>query len=117
MDTFITSYDNYSIWEISKNGLSDLAKFVLLENYKHHKKISKNEIVNKEEIQQIYDEEVRYFNQSKIFVAKNDQREIIGAIRVMKWNRVDELLIMKLFGIIHLNEISPDDSNTHIWHI
>ena len=67
---------------------------------------------------------MRYFNQSKIFVAKNDQREIIGAIRVMKWNRVDELLIMKLFGIIHLNEIKLKtgfkqayDSNTHIWHI
>lgn len=117
MDRFITSHENYSIWQLSKNGLFDLAKFVVYENYKHHKNLSETSVVSNEEIEQIYNEEIRFFDYSKVFVARNDKHEIVGAIRIMKWNRKDELPITKLFGITTLNEISPKDSDQHIWHI
>ena len=117
MDRFITSHENYSIWQLSESGLFDLARFVVIENYKHHQAQSDHTVINDDEIQQVYNEEVCFFDHSKIFVAKNNRNEIVGAIRVMKWNRQDELPITKLFGISALNEISPEDSDQHIWHI
>lgn len=36
MYKFITSYDKYSIWQLSEKGIMELAEFVVWENYKHH---------------------------------------------------------------------------------
>jgi len=55
----------------------------------------------------VYREEIQYFSKSNIFVAKNRQNEIIGTIRIMEWNRNDELPITKIFGIKELDDISP----------
>ena len=117
MDKFITSREHYSIWQLSKNGLFDLATFVVVENYKRHQKVAFNRDAHIDEILDVYNEDVRFFEQSKILVAKNDKNEIVGAIRLLKWNRKDELPITKLFGITNLSEISPEDSNAHIWHV
>jgi hypothetical protein len=114
MDKLIASYKNYSIWQVSRSGLYDLAKFVVLENYKHHKNVTK---INHNEIQAVYNEENRFFSQSKVFVAKNNNNKIVGTIRVMEWSGQEELPITKLFGIQNLHEISPEDSNAHVWHI
>ncbi|MDY9918784.1 MAG: hypothetical protein U2P89_07920 [Proteiniphilum sp.] len=65
----------------------------------------------------VYREEIQYFSKSNIFVAKNRQNEIIGTIRIMEWNRNDELPITKIFGIKELDDISPANSNAHIWHV
>jgi hypothetical protein len=117
MDRFITSHNNYSIWQLSKSGLFDLAKFVVAENYRHHQKTALENEIYFREILDVYDEENRFFEQSSILVAKNDRNEIIGAIRLLKWNGEDELPISKLFGITNLNEISSEDSDMHIWHV
>ncbi|HBX20643.1 MAG TPA: hypothetical protein DEF88_09370 [Porphyromonadaceae bacterium] len=117
MDRFIASHENYSIWQLSKSGLLDLAKFVVLENYKHHKKQQVDNSISRGEIRQVYSEELGFFKHSKIYVARDNRNEIIGAIRVMEWNRMDELPITKLFGVTNLKEISPEDSNAHIWHV
>ena len=37
MDRFIASHGNFSIWQLAENGLFDLARFVVFENYKHIK--------------------------------------------------------------------------------
>lgn len=117
MDRFISSHKNYSFWQLSEANLLSLAKFIVYENYNHHQILSQDLNVYNDEIQQIYQEEKYYFRYSKIFVAKNDNGEIVGAIRIMKWDRMEELPITKLFGIIDLYKISPENSNEHIWHI
>ena len=117
MDRFITSHENYSIWQLAESGLLDLARFVVAENYKHHQNLSDKTQLCSEEIQEVYNEEAGYFSQSKIFVAKNDENEIVGAIRVMKWNKKDELPITKLFGIDRINGVSLTESNATIWHV
>lgn len=35
----------------------------------------------------------------------------------MEWSGLEELPVTKLFGIRKLDEISPEDSNAHVWHI
>lgn len=117
MDRFIALHDNYSIWQLAESGLYDLARFIVLENYKHHQKLSDETQLCFDEIQGVYNEEVQYFSQSKIFVAKNNNHEIVGAIRIMKWNKKDELPITKLFGIESINNVLLKDSEMHIWHV
>ncbi len=117
MDKYITSFENCSIWQLSKAGLLSLSKFVVNENYKHHKILTDNTQKKREEVMAVYREEIQYFSKSNIFVAKNRQNEIIGTIRIMEWNRNDELPITKIFGIKELDDISPENSSAHIWHV
>lgn len=117
MDRFIALHDNYSICQLAESGLYDLARFIVLENYKHHQKLSDETQLCFDEIQGVYNEEVQYFSQSKIFVARNYENKIVGAIRVMKWNKKDELPITKLFGIDSINGTSLKDNNACIWHV
>jgi N-acyl-L-homoserine lactone synthetase len=117
MDKLIASYGNYSICQLSKSGLLDLAKFVVAENYRRHQKLANDNKVNDDEVSDIYKEEAHFFEHSVILVAKNNKNEIIGSIRLLKWNRKDELPITKLFGITNLDEVSPKDSDAHIWHV
>jgi N-acyl-L-homoserine lactone synthetase len=114
MDRLIISYKNYSIYQLSKTRLFDLAKFVVTENYKRHQN---NSEVNDDEVFDIYNEEVCFFEHSVILAAKDSKNEIVGTIRLLKWNKTDELPITKLFGITNLNEVSPEDSDAHIWHV
>lgn len=117
MDRFITSHENFSIWQLAESGLYDLARFVVLENYKHHQQLSNENELNPEEIADVYNEEARFFQQSKIFVAKDLQNKIVGAIRIMKWDKKEELPITKLFGIESINGRSLKESNLNIWHV
>ena len=118
MDKLIATHDNFSIWQLSENGLSDLAMFVVKENYKHHQNYDCTEltITQKEELEDVLKEERSYYENSKIFVAKNDKNKIIGAIRLMQWNKTDELPITKLFGINPLSK-GEHKTSSNIWHI
>lgn len=117
MDRFIAYHGNYSIWQLSKTRLFDLAEFVVTENYKHHKKQEIHNESYMDEIFQVYNEELTFFEASKIFVAKDITNVIVGAIRIMKWNKKDELPITRMFGLSNFEQISPEDSGNHIWHI
>lgn len=117
MDKLIASFEKYSIYLLSKSGLLGLSKFVVNENYERHKINSENTNDYYAEIMKVYKEEYLLFSKSIIFVAKNNRNEIIGSIRLLKWNGEYELPITKIFGIHNLNEISPENSKEHIWHI
>ena len=55
----IATYDNFSIWQLSENVLSDLAMFVVKENYKHHQNYDCTEltITQKEELEDVLKED------------------------------------------------------------
>ena len=108
MDKLIASFEKYSIYLLSKSGLLGLSKFVVNENYERHKINSENTNDYYAEIMKVYKEEYLLFSKSIIFVAKNNRNEIIGSIRLLKWNGEYELPITKIFGINNLNEISPE---------
>jgi len=93
----------------------DLAKFVVKENFKHHS----NNILPKdyeEDVHSIYKEEVNYFKDSEIFVAKDYLGKILGSIRVLKWNYIDVLPLQKFFGINPLI-VSENTNVNNIFHI
>jgi len=100
---------------LSTKEIFNLSKFVVEENFKHHSK-RKGELIKEKDILSVYKEEIRYIKNSKISVCRDHTREITGAIRVLKWNYVDQLPIQSIFGINPLMVV--EDKELHeIWHI
>lgn len=85
------------------------------ENYKHHiGNLSSQNIKN--EINEVYKEELLYADNSIILVVRNVEGKIIGSIRVFKWDRRTLLPIQKIFGINPLSVIHSEEDYNY-WHI
>ena len=91
-------HNYYQMEELSLDRLSDLAEFVVNENYEHHSNESYPSGCQRE-ISLIYQEELNYFENSKIYLAKASTGLLVGSIRVLKWNGSDLLPLQKIFGI------------------
>lgn len=105
---------NY-LGKLNSTQIFDLAKFVVDENFSHHADNNlPEEYAN--DIKSICNEEAKYYNDSEIYVSKNDLGSISGAIRVLKWNYIDELPIQKIFGINPLLALRSPKIND-IYHI
>jgi hypothetical protein len=101
--------------KLGVNQLSELSKFVVAENFKHH--LNNNLPKDyKRDISSIYDEEISYFNDSEIYVVKDFKGNILGSIRVLKWNYLAVLPLEKIFGIPPLLVTKKFNAN-NIYHI
>lgn len=100
---------------LNANQLFDLANFIVTENFTHHTNEEMPADVA-EDINGIYEEERNYFSNSKIFVAKDNQDSMVGAIRVLKWNYTVVLPLEKIFGINPFYAITQPNVND-IYHI
>lgn len=94
----------------------DLSEFVVKENFKHHSHTNVMHAAIDNDIQSIYKEEMKYLSNSEIFVAKSYSGEMLGSIRVLKWNYIDVLPLQKIFGINPLLAVGDLRLN-EIWHI
>lgn len=103
----------FNFCSLSNKDLRELSEFVVTENFNHHEDEADAEQF-RAEVDDIYQEE-KSFNNSKIFVSRDNDQKINGSIRVLKWNRTDVLPLEKLFSI------NPQDiiknKSTDIWHI
>lgn len=110
----MTFQKNY-LQVLTINETLHLAEFVVSENFKHHTG-DNNPDDFYADVNSIYNEEVKFFENSKTYVSKTREGNIEGAIRVLKWNYSDVLPIEKIFGInpLHIVGMSPLKS---IWHI
>ncbi|TCP24756.1 hypothetical protein EV195_105187 [Tenacibaculum skagerrakense] len=98
-----------------RNKIMSLAEFVVLENYKHHSNGSLP-ITYYESIEALYNEEINYLDNSQVFISRNVYGDILGTIRVLKWNYKDELPLEKIFGINPLDVIGNTVLKS-VWHI
>jgi len=107
--------EKHYLSQVKQNEIYHISEFVVKENFKHHadKWILKS---NQDEIYSIYKEEKEYLKNSKIFAFKNKDGDILGTIRVLKWDFIDFLPIQKMFGINPLFCTSNRNIN-EIWHI
>lgn len=100
---------------ISQNEIFHMSKFVVTENFNHHS----NEIFPgnyQNDIDSVYKEEMGFLEHSKIFISRDDQGDLLGTIRVLKWDFVSVLPIQKMFGIDPFLCTEGNDIN-EIWHI
>lgn len=111
----MTITQNY-LERLELDQLTELAKFVVEENFSHHcENVTTNEIVN--DTQEVYDEELNYFKDSEIFVAKDFSGNIQGSIRVIKWDYKVRLPIQKIFNIDPLTALDYSEKLSSVWHI
>lgn len=101
----------FNYYSLDRQNLFELAKFVVEENYSHHR--MNNRLLDKE-VDEIYLEELRLDN-SKIFVSTDQYHSIVGSIRVSKWNGREILPMQKLFNI-NIDGIGQDNKY-NVWHI
>lgn len=93
-----------------EEDLYTLAKFVVEQNYNHHTTVQPENLC--EEIDSVYREEYSLTN-SKVFIASTSENQIIGSIRVLKWNFIDCLPIKNVFDIDPLSLYEDNE----IYHI
>ena len=100
---------------LPKKQLIDLAEFVVTENFKHH---SNNKLPEnyKNDVHSIHKEELSFYENSEVFATKDHTGNILGAIRLLKWNYTDVLPLQKIFGINPLLALSQPHIND-IYHI
>lgn len=101
--------------KLQKSHLLNLAEFVVTENFKHHSNnnLPKNYM---NDVNSIYKEELRFYDNSEVFVTKDYTGSISGAIRVLKWNYLDVLPLEKIFGLNPLMVVDASTTND-IFHI
>lgn len=116
MKQLIKQCGNYCIFRVDSEHLHQIAEFIVMANYNHHSaKIFPTKI--KEEIEAVYQEELTYISSSQVFLVENNNGKMIGCIRVMKWDQINELPIQKIFNINPIDCIHNIQPITSIWHI
>ena len=108
--------NHYTIRKLHKCKLYQLEEFVVYQNYRHHKKEKEVERDYKHEILSVYREELSYSARSHILVATTVDDQIIGSIRLMKWDRKQRLPIQTYFHLPSFTHLLPNDKAA-IWHI
>ncbi len=88
----------------------DMVKFIVDENYNHHVSGSGHQQYASE-INSVYDEELTYCQNSKIFVEKDSDGSILGTIRILQWNFIDPLPLQKIFKINPLDHVDLGQVN------
>ncbi|MDR1406855.1 MAG: hypothetical protein LBJ23_02255 [Tannerella sp.] len=117
MEKTIARFMDYSIQESDAEHLYELAEFVVSENYEHHAG-SCDVAAMHVEIMKIYQEELRYMPNSRIFVARDLDDRIIGTIRITRWDYEMKLPMQKLFGEHTLKKVlSRNKAHPAVWHI
>jgi len=86
MDRYITSYKNITLWQVTRESLPAVVRFVVNENYIHHKGKEFDIRCFSKDYYSVLTEEDAYFEYSSTIVAKNDLGCIVGAIRITNWN-------------------------------
>ncbi|MEO7976387.1 hypothetical protein [Flavobacterium sp.] len=105
---------NSPLFEISQNEIFLMSKFVITENLNPHIKAFSNTC--QKDIDAVYHEEMELLKNSKIFIFKNELDELIGTIRVLRWDFISPLPIQKSYGVNPFLCIEGEAIND-IWHI
>lgn len=116
MRNLICAYNDFSLWEIKeKNELHQLDQFVLKVYYYHH---LKQNFYPKNELSVMIQEDIDSLTNSSFFVAFDNNMQIIGTIKLQKWDGENELSIEKDFKV-DLKEIlrSLPSKPKQIYHI
>lgn len=115
MKNLVIETEKYVIYEVNEESLYKIATFVAKRYYKQHKGFIIKKTLE-HEINLIYQEELTLLNTSRIYIAENLISQMIGCIRVMKWDKMSALPIQKIFNINPLEYIN-DTLQSSYWHV
>lgn len=115
MEKVICSCNDYSILRVGADRLHDVAQFVVIQNYNHHSSEPIPDTVQ-QEIEEIYQEELSYAENSVYFIVRDKDGKMIGSIRVFRWNKRTPTPMQKIFHISPLEKVS-NAWGSSFWHI
>lgn len=113
MEQFLTAGKGYTIYESDENVLYELAEFVVRENYRHHSDLNS---IPPKEVEYVCNEERRLIGLSRVLVARNESGQIVGSIRITRWDKKTTLPLESLFGLDPL-DLALDNKISTFWHI
>lgn len=113
MERTIIKTEEYTIVETDSCSLEEIVEFVVKENYLHHQKTLPENI--SEEVEELIAEEQQLLPTSRFFVARDNNGQLVGCIRLHRWNHKSDLPITK-FGI-SVEEVFPKEEYPNIWHV
>lgn len=115
MHNILFKTSSYCISQMDVSELRELATFVVSQNYMHHLEgLFSGDL--SAEIEDIYQEEFQQREASITYTVRDMNDDMIGSIRVLKWDQQKELPIQKIFGISPLEAI-PSASQSTFWHV
>lgn len=116
MEKKVASFKDYEIFMANQDCLKEIAHFVVKENYVHHLTSFTKEEINAD-IAEVLDEELYlYDTDSRIYIARSYDGQIIGCIRSFHWDKIKTLPIEKKYGINPLKVIHNENKYSY-WHI
>lgn len=115
MEKTVFSCINYTISRVGIDRLHDVARFVVTENYIHHSTINFPDTIQVE-IDEIYQEELTYRENSEYYIVRDKAKKMIGCIRVFRWDKHTPTPMEKVFHISPLEKIGNSQKNS-FWHI
>lgn len=98
--------------KLKKTDLKSLAKFVVDQNFNHHLNVAMSPTYQSD-VLSLFEEEASFLSSSDIFIAKEHSNNIVGSIRVLKWDYLNVLPIEKIFSIDPLwfsNQVKTHDT-------
>jgi len=114
MDQLIHNFNDFSLYRLSLDSLFEASEFIIKTNYQRHNGCLPDTI--NQEIYDLYLKEKNKFEKSFFYVIRNQKNEIIGTIRVLKWNKKIPLPIQTLFNI-NIDNLIKKENIKNIWHI
>jgi N-acyl-L-homoserine lactone synthetase len=95
--------------------LRSIAEFTVRMNYLYHA-VNEGTMEIEEKTESVYFEEQAFSSESQIYIVEDKRENMIGCIRVMKWNKTELLPVQKLFNINPLDRIESSHNSTY-WHV
>lgn len=103
------------LFKLLKKNLYQLAEFIVNENYSQHSKTDLNFDAYRQSLFNVLQEDVSVFDSSCFFTALLNS-QIVGSVKVTKWDGLISLPIETMFKIDVLN-FSRQNDYREIWHI
>lgn len=109
MKEFKSKKPSFYIRTLLKEELYEALEFVIMTNYLHYQKVKPLKEI-KYELEQIYKDEIKYFEDTIFYLVLNTENKIIGTIRLRKWSRTNPFLLPGIFSNYNIER-------ENIWHV
>jgi hypothetical protein len=116
MKTFVAGNSDYCIYRAGMEYLRPVVEFTVRMNYMRHTAGGETDEWMEDQIESVYHEDLAFSSDAQIYIVEDKRENMIGCIRVMRWNKVDKLPIEKIFNINPLNCIESSCNST-CWHV
>lgn len=116
MEKKVASFEKYEIFMADQLCLDEISRFIVKENYVHHLKTKSEPRLDADIFDVFTEENYLYSPNSKIYIARTYNGQIIGCIRSFRWDKQKILPIEKIYGINPLRAIHGGEKY-NFWHI